>query len=107
MDDIDELSVGGMVVGVDPTQKSLHRLFEVRHGDVLLAYTDGVTDALTFSGEKFGKQRLRATLLRLLTENPNMPAKQIVDQIIWEVRHFVGLAGRRTTTQTIVVARVL
>ncbi len=106
VDDIDELAVGGMVVGVDPTQKYQRGIYEVRHGDVLLAYTDGVTDALTFSGEKFGKQRLRATLLRLLAENPGMPAKQIVDQIIWEVRRFVGLA-RRTDDQTIVVARVL
>lgn len=102
---IDELAVGGMVVGVDPTQKYQRGLYEFRKGDVLLAYTDGVTDALAFSGEKFGKARLRATLLRLLTENPAMPARQIVDQIVWEIRRFVGLS-RRTDDQTIVVVRM-
>ncbi|MCK6478516.1 MAG: SpoIIE family protein phosphatase, partial [Phycisphaerales bacterium] len=74
--------------------------------DVLLAYTDGLPDALTFSGEKFGKARLRATLLRVLQENPEMPARQIVDQILWEVRRFVGLA-RRADDQTIVVVRAV
>ncbi|MCC6425304.1 MAG: SpoIIE family protein phosphatase [Phycisphaerales bacterium] len=104
--DIDELNIGGMVVGVDPSQRYQRGLFELRPGDVLFAYTDGVTDASTFSGEKFGKKRLRATLLRLLAENPRMPARQIVDQLLWEVRRFVGLA-RKIDDQTLVVVRIL
>lgn len=103
--DIDELAIGGMVVGVDPAQKYQRGIYELKKGDVLLAYTDGVTDALAFSGEKFGKKRLRATLLRLLAENPAMTSRQIVDQIVWEIRRFVGLA-RRTDDQTIVVVRM-
>ncbi len=35
---------------------------ELAHGDRLLLYTDGVTDALTSTGERFGKDRLIATL---------------------------------------------
>ncbi len=104
--DIDELNVGGMVVGVDPSQRYQRGIFELKRGDVLMAYTDGVTDASTFSGEKFGKKRLRATLLRLLGENPSMTAQQIVDQLLWEVRRFVGLA-RRTDDQTLVVVRTV
>ncbi|HLO41592.1 MAG TPA: SpoIIE family protein phosphatase [Phycisphaerales bacterium] len=104
-EDVSELAIGGMVVGVDPSQKYQRGIYELRRGDVLIAYTDGVTDALTFSGEKFGKHRLRATLLRLLSENPSATSKQLVDGVIWEIRRFVGLA-RRTDDQTIVVIRV-
>ena len=31
-------------------------------GDKLLLYTDGVTDALTSTGERFGKERMIATI---------------------------------------------
>jgi phosphoserine phosphatase RsbU/P len=35
---------------------------ELGHGDRLLLYTDGVTDAMTSTGERFGKERMIATL---------------------------------------------
>ena len=35
---------------------------ELGHGDRLLLYTDGVTDAVTSTGERFGKERMIATL---------------------------------------------
>jgi phosphoserine phosphatase RsbU/P len=105
MTDIDELAIGGMVVGVDPSQRYQRGMVEIRPRDVLFAYTDGVTDAATFTGEKFGKARLRASLLRMLSDNPKMTAQQIVDQVRWEVRRFTGLASR-TDDQTLVVIRV-
>ena len=35
---------------------------ELRPGDKLLLYTDGVTDALTSTGQRFGKERMIATV---------------------------------------------
>ena len=35
---------------------------QLRPGDKLLLYTDGVTDALTSTGERFGKERMIATI---------------------------------------------
>ena len=35
---------------------------QLNHGDKLLLYTDGVTDALTSTGERFGKDRMIATV---------------------------------------------
>src|SRR5690606_34432825 len=40
--DIDCLSVGGMAVGIDPTERYQRGTYDLRPGDVFLAYTDGV-----------------------------------------------------------------
>jgi hypothetical protein len=37
-------------------------LLQLQSGDVLVAYTDGVTEALNASGEEFGEARLQEAL---------------------------------------------
>ena len=104
--DMDELSVGGMVVGVDPSQRYQRAVFDVRPDDVLVAYTDGITDSVNFAGEKFGKKRLRAAVLRALADKPGSTAAEVVERILWEVRQFCGLAPRADDS-TLVVVRML
>jgi sigma-B regulation protein RsbU (phosphoserine phosphatase) len=103
---MDELSVGGMVVGVDPSQRYQRAVFDVRPDDVLVAYTDGITDSVNFAGEKFGKKRLRAAVLRALADKPGSTAAEVVERILWEVRQFCGLAPRADDS-TLVVVRML
>ena len=106
MADLDELTVGGMVVGIDPSQRYQRAVFDIRPGDVVLAYTDGVTDSTSFSGERFGKPRLRQALLRCLEEKPHASAGEVVERILWEVRQFTGLSKARSDDKTIVAVRV-
>ncbi|QOJ00031.1 MAG: SpoIIE family protein phosphatase [Phycisphaeraceae bacterium] len=103
--EIDELSVGGMVVGVDRSQRYQRAVFDLRPGDVFIAYTDGVTDATSFNREKFGKKRLRKAVLDILTQEPEAPAARVLDLIQWEVRRFTGLSNR-VDDETLVVMRV-
>lgn len=103
--DIDELSIGGMAVGIDPTQRYQRGTYDLHPRDVLVAYTDGVTDTLNFSGKKFGKQRLRQGVLKLLAEEPDANAARIADHIYWELRQFAGIL-ERPDDQTVVVLRV-
>jgi serine phosphatase RsbU (regulator of sigma subunit) len=72
---------------------------------VLVAYTDGLTDATNFNREKFGKKRLRSALLSILSAEPNAPAARILDLLHWEVRRFTGLASR-ADDETLLVMRV-
>jgi sigma-B regulation protein RsbU (phosphoserine phosphatase) len=104
--DIDELSAGGMAVGIDPTQKYQRGMYDLHPGDVLVAYTDGVTDVLNFDGKKFGKPRLRQAVLGLLNREPGATAARIVDHIYWELRQFGGIL-ERPDDQTVVVARIV
>ncbi len=104
--DIDELSVGGMVVGVDPSQRYQRAVFDLRPNDLIVAFTDGITDAQNFANEKFGKKRLRSAVLRALAEKPSASASEIVERILWEVRQFCGLTPR-IDDKTLVVVKVL
>lgn len=99
--EIRELATGGMVIGVDPEQRYDKDVVDLKKGDVIWIYTDGVPDAMNYQGEKFGKTRMRDALLRYIKE----PAEQICRQMLWETRRFVGL-NRRTDDTTIVVIKV-
>lgn len=103
--DIDELAIGGMVVGIDKSQRYQRTVYDMQAGDVFIAYTDGVTDTANFSAQKFGKRRLRAAVLEILAQNPAATAGQITEHIHWHLRQFAGLAAR-TDDETIVVVRV-
>jgi len=103
--DLDELNVGGMVVGVDPSQRYERAVFDLQPRDVLVGYTDGLVDAVNFSGERFGKKRLRESLLRLLAEEPDARADRIIERVLWDLRQFSGLANR-PDDRTLVVARI-
>ncbi|MCL2640242.1 MAG: SpoIIE family protein phosphatase [Phycisphaerales bacterium] len=96
-----ELSIGGMVIGVDPEQRYDKQVVQLQKGDILFIYTDGIPDAMNYTSEKFGKQRMRESLLKYAHE----PAEQICRQMLWETRRFVGL-NRRTDDTTIVVIKV-
>lgn len=103
--EIIELSVGGMVVGIDPSQRYQRAVFDIRPDDVIVGYTDGLSDAVNFAGERYGKRRLRDCLTRQLTEQPDATASAIVDRILWDLRQFAGLATRPDDL-TLVVVRV-
>jgi len=103
--DVDELLVGGMVIGIDPSQRYQVASYDLRPGDVLIAYSDGIPDARSFSDEKFGKVRLRDSLLAYLGERPEASAGDIADHVMWQMRQFSGLR-RRVDDQTLVVLRV-
>ena len=104
--DVDELSVGGMVVGIDRSQRYQRAVFDLHPRDVIIAYTDGVVDATDHAGARFGKKRLHAAILQTFKETPEATAAQVVERILWEIRQFAGLTPR-PDDQTLVAVRVL
>lgn len=104
--DIDELSVGGMVVGIDRSQRYQRAIYDMNKGDVLLAYTDGLVDTTNFAGARFGKKRLRQAFLDELRDDPAVNANRLVDRMLWHVRQFAGLSPRPDDL-TIVVVRLV
>ncbi len=103
--DIDELSVGGMVVGIDPSQRYQRAIFDIRPRDVIIAYTDGMVDTTNFSGQRWGKKRLRETILNCFSLKRDATASEIMEHILWELRQFSGLSPR-VDDRTLVVIRV-
>ncbi len=60
--ELELLSEGGMLLGVIPATPYVRGCFELGAGDVLLIYSDGITESVNCSGEEFGYARLEAQL---------------------------------------------
>ncbi len=99
---IRELGTGGMVLGVDANEKYAKDFLDIKKGDCILIYTDGLTDAMNFAGDKFGKRRLREAYCSYA----DLPAEQICRQLVWETRRFVGLNSRIDDTTLVVIKAI-
>lgn len=102
---ITPLAEGGMVIGVDPRARYRRASFRLHAEDVLIAYTDGLPDAMNFDAARFGKQRVQRAVLDILRAQPAATARQIKDHVLWEMRRFVGL-NTQSDDVTLVVVRV-
>jgi sigma-B regulation protein RsbU (phosphoserine phosphatase) len=98
---ISELAEGGLVIGIHRDEHYGQSRVGLRAGDVVLLYTDGITEALSFDGRRFGIERLRESLRKY----GSLAARPIVNNILWDVRRFVGLA-EQSDDQTMVAIKL-
>jgi phosphoserine phosphatase RsbU/P len=61
---VHKLDVNGMVLGAFPNQSYDQGYLELRRGDLLVAYTDGITEPENEYGEEFGDRRLAELLVQ-------------------------------------------
>jgi predicted permease len=83
--EIEELSVGGTVVGMFPEMEYEEATVELCPGDVLLAFTDGVPEAHNPENEEFGEERLQ----QLLRETAHLPANEISARLSDEMKDWI------------------
>lgn len=100
-----ELATGDMALAVDAAQTYHLGTHTLKPGDVLLTHTDGLSDATDFNGKRFTHQRIRETVIRLLTTEPDATAARIVEHLMWTIRQFAGVR-LSTDDITLVVVRV-
>ena len=73
------------LLGIEPRAVFHEKKMVVSGGDVLVLYTDGVTEAANKAGERFGTGRLQACVNDALSGS----AQQIVDAVVESVGAFV------------------
>jgi sigma-B regulation protein RsbU (phosphoserine phosphatase) len=95
------LETGGPPVGVFPDWTYKQGTVQLNPGDLVLAYTDGVTEAVNPAGEEWGV----AGLLRAATELDAQCADEMVEAIFRALDEFSP--GRQADDATVVVLRVL
>jgi len=83
--DIRELSIGGTVLGLFPQMIYEEATVSLQAGDVLVAFTDGVTEALNIAEEEFGEDRLKALLRSVV----HLPADEISARIAEGLRSWI------------------
>lgn len=99
---VTELAGDNMVLGVSEAEEYKQSLLQLKRGDALLLYTDGVIDAMNFGLERFGRQRL----IDAFREAGDAAADIVAQHVLWQLRKFVGMA-RRTDDVTMIVARIV
>ena len=95
-----ELSTDNMILGVDEAEEYRQNFIDLRAGDKLLIYTDGVTDAMNFKRETFGRKRLIDAFT--LVSRGASTAEEIAQHVLWELRKFVGISQRSDDVTMIV-----
>jgi putative ABC transport system permease protein len=82
---MEELTTGGAVVGMLPGISYEEATVDLCSGDVLLAYTDGVTEAHNPEHVEFGEERLKT----LLSEVAHLSADEIRARISAELKDWI------------------
>jgi sigma-B regulation protein RsbU (phosphoserine phosphatase) len=94
------LEVTGTVVGAFPTMVYEERQVPLRREDLLVTYTDGITEPENAYGEMFGEQRLVEVLLKYRSEAP----EEIIARTMEAVREW-SACPEQEDDMTMVVAR--
>ena len=76
----------GMIVGAFETARFGEGRGELRPGELLLAYTDGMTEALDVSGEMFGERRLA----HALAEERDLSTSDLAADLLARSKSFAG-----------------
>lgn len=95
---------GGPVLGIFPDRRYVQADVELRSGDCLVLFTDGVTEARNISGSEFGEDCLQELVTRVLTVNPQLRAAELRDRIMEAVSEFSE--GEVYDDATLMVVRV-
>jgi sigma-B regulation protein RsbU (phosphoserine phosphatase) len=82
-----ELDADGLIIGVKPSVIFEERSIELLKGDVLLFYTDGLTEATDAQGDSFGTERV-CSLLKTVSD---LSSREIIDSFYSAVTEFTGL----------------
>ena len=82
---IEQLSIGGTVVGMFPEMAYEEGTVQLYPGDVLLAFTDGVPEAHSPENDEFGEERLQA----LLREIAHLPADDISARLSAAMKNWI------------------
>ncbi len=95
------LGAGGTVVGIFPDAEFDEETIQLSRGDIVVAYTDGISESVNEYGEEFGEQRL----IDLINANRNCTADRLQQVIVEEVLSW-AFEEERDDDMTMIVACV-
>jgi serine phosphatase RsbU (regulator of sigma subunit) len=89
-DKVERLLKGGPVIGILPKVHLTDIRVTFAPGDLLVAYTDGLTEAFDKEGQQFGEQRLQETV----HDHKKKSARKVLDSIEHSLHAFSGGASQ-------------
>jgi sigma-B regulation protein RsbU (phosphoserine phosphatase) len=100
--DIIRLSTGGVVLGAMKGLKMNEKTIDLQNGDLLVLYTDGITEAINQQEDQFGEERL----IELLKENQELSSGDLKNLIIDQVYDFASGTPQADDITLMVLRRV-
>jgi sigma-B regulation protein RsbU (phosphoserine phosphatase) len=97
-----ELQRGDMALGMVPGASYHEQQQDVRAGEMLIVYSDGLTEALNAAGEFYGEERLQAAFTKLAP----LSAKEAGARILESVDAFIGTTRPYDDLSLIVLKRL-
>ena len=93
------LETGGMVLGLFEQASFDEETLRLLPGDVIIAFSDGVSEALNDAGEEFTDERLLASVEAHRNQSP----QALLDGLLADVRTFCGKATPNDDITLVVV----
>ena len=81
---VKELDIGGLILGFQPDSSYLGGSIPFQPDDLLVLYSDGITEAMNDKNEEFGEERLTGLIIKYKSED----IYKLIDRIIDEVNKF-------------------
>jgi phosphoserine phosphatase RsbU/P len=100
--EITELPSTGSVVGIIPGAQWEQKQIEIGRDDVIMMYTDGISEAFNEEDQEFGDVRLKDILMKNAKQSP----AQILTEVQSALHAFVGSAPQ-SDDRTIVILKCL
>jgi sigma-B regulation protein RsbU (phosphoserine phosphatase) len=96
---VEYLSTGGLLLGAFTEAKYETGVVDIKPGDMLVMYTDGVTEAMDADQNEYGEQRLADDLIKMRS----FPAEVVCSKIIKNVKQFAAGIGYNDDMTLVVV----
>lgn len=101
---IEPLDTEGALIGLDALSDYQDAQVPLQVGDVVLYYTDGLTDAVNGNGDRFDEKNLRRIYQEACLQAHHPQA--ILDYIFTQVQEFIGSGNNHQDDMTLVVMQV-
>jgi len=97
-----KMDKGGPALGIVPKTPFTEQKVRLRKGDLLLVYSDGLTEARNEQGVFFGEPRLSDRL----QENAGLSASQMGEKLVGAVDRFLGKARASDDLSIVIIKKV-
>jgi sigma-B regulation protein RsbU (phosphoserine phosphatase) len=98
---LSELEATGIAMGAQEDAEYQSKVCPLTTGDVMVLYTDGITEGNNEKGEMYGEERLH----EIIRASVGLPAKEIMEKILADLEKFCGSAPQYDDI-TLMVIRV-
>ena len=81
------MNTENLLLGVEPNICYTQKTQQLEPGDLLLLFTDGITEARNYLKEHYGEKRIA----KIITERPSESPKILCDTVLEDIKEFVGI----------------